>query len=259
MTEQSALTDEQIAELEARGFVRVDDVLTPDQVQRYAALYQAFLDGNIVTGHLRADLGGHVDEEMTVAAPERITQIMWPSSRLPVLHDAPLHRQALAMARRFAGEDMDFDFDMLIDKPPHTNTATPWHQDMAYWIPLPDIRSLSVWLALDEATVDNGCMWYVPGAHKRPLRRHWEAGKGGGALECEASEDEAEPVPLPAGSAVLHVGGALHYSRGNSTGTQRRAFIVNCRPRAMIELERRSGMDHGLTENVRKVRGAGDE
>ena len=59
---------------------------------------------------------------------------------------------------------------------------------------------------------------------------------------------------MTAGSAVLHVGAALHYSRGNSTVTHRRAFIVNCRPRAMIELERREWMDHGLTENVRKVR-----
>ena len=254
MSEQTALTAAQLAQLEEQGFVRIDDLLTPQQVERYAQLYEAFLSGDISTGHLRGDLGGHVDDQDGVAAPERITQIMWPSARVPVLHDAPLHLQSLALARQCAGEDMAFDFDMLIDKLPHTNTPTPWHQDMAYWIKLPDVRSLSVWAALDEATVDNGCMWYVPGAHKKPLREHWEAGKGGGALECDASEEEGVPVELPPGSAVLHVGAALHYSRGNSTGARRRAFIVNCRPQAMIDLERSEGMDHGLTENERKVR-----
>lgn len=254
MNEQIELTCAQATQLKDQGFVRVDGVLTLQQVDRYVQLYDAFLSGNIATGHLRADLGGHVEDESDIAAPERITQIMWPSARVPVLHDAPLHLRSLAIARQFAGDDMAFDFDMLINKLPNTNTSTPWHQDMAYWINLPDNRSLSVWMALDDATVDNGCMWYVPGAHREPLREHWEAGKGGGALECDASEEEGVPVPLPAGSAVLHVGAALHYSRGNSTNTHRRAFIVNCRPRAMIELERREGMDHGLTTNVREVR-----
>jgi ectoine hydroxylase-related dioxygenase (phytanoyl-CoA dioxygenase family) len=97
-------------------------------------------------------------------------------------------------------------------------------------------------------------MWYVPGAHKELLREHREAGKGGGALECDASEEDGVAVPVPPGSAILHVGGTLHHSRGNSTDFHRRAFIVNCRPKAMIELERKEGMDHGLTENVRNVR-----
>jgi phytanoyl-CoA hydroxylase len=192
------LRDEQISTLNDQGFLRVDHVLSLDEVGRYIQLYVAFLNGDIQSGHLRGDLGGHVEEE----APEeleskRITQIMWPSAKVPVLLDAPLHQRSLAMARQICGDDMDFDFDMLIDKPPHSNTPTPWHQDMAYWIKLPDIRSISVWLALDEATLDNGCMWYVPGAHKELLREHWEAGKGGGALECEATEDDGVAVPGP--------------------------------------------------------------
>ena len=256
MAQPPALTPAELSRLDEEGFVCVEGVLTSKQVERYVQLYEAFLDGRIHTGHLRADLGGHATDDESIAAPERITQIMWPSACVPVLHDAPLHVAALAFARQHGGEDMAFDFDMLIDKLPRTNTPTPWHQDMSYWIELPDIRSLSVWIALDETTVDNGCMWYVPGAHKEPLRVHREAGKGGGALECEASEEEGVPVPLAPGSAVLHVGAALHYSRGNTTDTRRRAFIVNCRPRAMVDLERREGMDHGLTENVRKVRQA---
>ena len=40
----------------------------------------------------------------------------------------------------------------------------------AYWIELPDKRAASVWIALDESTLDNGCMWYGAGTHTQPLR-----------------------------------------------------------------------------------------
>jgi ectoine hydroxylase-related dioxygenase (phytanoyl-CoA dioxygenase family) len=151
------------------------------------------------------------------------------------------------------------DFDMLINKAPYTNTPTPWHQDAAYWIDMPDKRAASCWLALDEATVDNGCMWYVPASHLNPVRPHHFAGKQGGALMCEASEAEGVPVELLAGSCVFHHGGTLHYSRGNTTASQRRAFIVNFRPQAMIDLERQKGFDHGRSGGAsdRKVRNEG--
>ena len=120
-------------------------------------------------------------------------------------------------------------------------------------------RAASCWLALDPATLENGCMWYSPGSHLSPVRPHRFAGKAGGALMCDGSESEGVPVPLKPGSCVLHQGGTLHYSRGNSTGSQRRAFIVNYRPKAMIELERQQGFDHGRTGGAadRKVRSDG--
>ena len=53
------------------------------------------------------------------------------------------------------------------------------------------------------------------------------------------------PMPLRPGSAGLHAGLCLHYSRGNSTDTMRRAYIMNFRPAKMIEAMRAQGFDHG--------------
>ena len=92
---------------------------------------------------------------------ENITQVMWPSVSLPALRTSPAYERALAVAREILGDDLAFDFDMLIDKAPGTATPTPWHQDFAYWIDLPDRRAASCWIALDDATLDNGCMWFV--------------------------------------------------------------------------------------------------
>jgi phytanoyl-CoA hydroxylase len=225
------------------GFVAVEGLLRPGEIGWYREVYERLLSGSIDVGRRRSDLGAGA--EPARGAVENITQILWPSDSLPQLLSSPAYERALAGARELLGDDAAFDFDMLIDKAPGTNTPTPWHQDCSYWIDLPDRRAASCWIALDEATVDNGCLWFVPGSHRLPVRPHHSAGKGGGALECDGDEAEGVPVPLSAGSCTFHHGATMHYSRGNSTPDRRRALIVNFRPKAMVELERARGFDHG--------------
>ena len=123
-------------------------------------------------------------------------------------------------------------------------TTTPWHQDEAYWPTMPDKRALSFWIAIDDATKENGCMWYAPKSHLQPqLEKHVQL-PNGGALCCQWSEEEALCIPIAKKSAVAHHGRTLHYSRGNSTSGNRRAYILNFRPQAMIDLERSLGFDH---------------
>ncbi|MFI7340847.1 phytanoyl-CoA dioxygenase family protein [Streptomyces sp. NPDC050085] len=245
------------------GFTPVGSLLSDEEVDVYRNIYDRFLSGEIDCGAKRSDLGagaeGRTATQVSGAqgkAPESITQIMWPSALCPELANLPLHERALNVARELAGDDLVLDFDMLIDKAPHTATPTPWHQDAAYWVDLPDTRAVSIWVALDAATPDNGCMWYLRGSHRAPLRPHRPAGSGGGALECPCSEAEpgAVPVPLAPGEGAAHGGGTLHYSRGNSTERHRRAYILNYRSADMIRLEREQGMDHGLHNNERTVR-----
>ncbi len=60
-----------------------------------------------------------------------------------------------------------------------------------------------------------------------------------------SSQTMAVSAPISAGSCTLHSGRTLHYTRGNCTGRDRRALIVNFRPEAMVALERSLGFDHG--------------
>src|SRR5262245_22522305 len=227
----------------------MNEIVEPALLGGYRDLYDRFLRGEIDAGRNRSDLtGGPGPGESGV---ENITQIMWPSDFWPPLLGSPYYRRALAIARQLLGGEIALDFDMMIDKAPHTGAPTPWHQDAAYWLEMPDRRAASCWLALDDATVDNGCMWFVPGSHLQPVRKHRQP-RPGGALECDASEDEGVAVPLLPGSCTFHDGGTLHYSRGNSTAARRRALILNFRPEAMIKLERARGFDHGRSANVER-------
>ncbi len=239
---EKLLTPQQLLFFQENGYVTVHDLVSAKEVEDYKKIYDDFLSGRIDTGSNRSDLGAGLGNS---GARENITQIMWPSDFVPQLLHMPYHERALAICRRLIGEDADMDFDMLINKAPHSNTVTPWHQDEAYWLDVPDKRAASCWLALDPATVSNGCMWFVPGSNGKEVRPHRFAGKKGGALMCDALEEEGTPVELPPGSCTFHTGRTLHYSRGNSTDDQRRAFIINFRPEAMIEFERARGFDHG--------------
>ncbi len=234
------------------GFAAIQALLAPAEVEQYREICDRLFSGEIDAGSHRSDLGGFVAQRKP--GVENVTQIMWPSHHLPQLHEMVLHQRCLDLARRLLGDDIAFDFDMLIDKAPGTNTPTPWHQDAAYWPDLPDRRAASFWVALDEARRENGCMWFVPGSHAKPLRSHRPAGPGGGAFECDASEDEAVAVELSPGSCTVHHGQTIHYTRGNSTLSRRRALILNYRPQEMIDLERAAGFDHGRTVNVRQLR-----
>ena len=253
MQKQYGVTPNQLEFFNHNGYLVIENILTKEEVDQYAEIYDKFLNGTIETGKNRADLGDGLGKPGKV---ESITQIMWPCDFMPELLQMPYHMRALTISRDLLGKDMAIDFDMLINKAPGTNTPTPWHQDAAYWINMPDKRAVSCWLALDNAIIDNGCMWYVPGSHTKEIRPHRFAGKEGGALMCECNEGEGVPVEIKAGSCVLHHGHTLHYSRGNSTLSNRRAMIVNLRPESMIRLEREKGHDHGRSGKAadRKIR-----
>lgn len=219
------------------GYLIIRDLISKEELQYYNTLYNSFLDNTIDASKYRSDLSG------MEADKEKITQIMVPSQLVPELLHQSIHIKTLKIAKQLLGDDLALDFDMLINKSPNTNTITPWHQDAAYWIGMPDERAVSCWVAIDKAFKDNGCMWYTPKSHLGPIFKHIQTGNKG-ALQCEGKEENSVFVELEPGSCVFHHGQTLHYSRGNSTNSNRRAFITNFRPQKMIDLEREKGYDH---------------
>ncbi|WP_420322361.1 phytanoyl-CoA dioxygenase family protein [Flagellimonas sp.] len=229
-----------------KGYVKLDRLIPNIEVENLKTLYDELLKDTKRTQGLRSDLGGKEDVDLKV---EKITQIMRPSMIEPKLSANIAYTLALDHVKDMLGDDMELDFDMLINKAPHTNTPTPWHQDAAYWIKMPDKRAASCWIALDHVYEENGCMWFIPkeGDTIQPHTHYSD----GGALHCETDVNGAECIPLNAGGCTFHDGFTLHFSKGNTTNSQRRALILNFRPKKMIELEREQGVDHTGERKVR--------
>jgi len=237
LIDMSEISAEEKSFFDEKGYLVIENLITAQEITYYSELYDSFLDNSIDAKKYRSDLSG------SNGAKERITQIMVPSKLVPELLEKSIHKKSLQIAKALMGNDIELDFDMLINKAPYTDTITPWHQDAAYWIDMPDKRAASCWVAIDHAFRENGCMWYTPKSHLAPLLPHEQTGNKG-ALQCEGTEENSVFVELKPGSCVFHQGGTLHYSRGNSTSDNRRALITNFRPKAMIALEREKGVDH---------------
>src|SRR3546814_19129036 len=86
---------------------------------------------------------------------------------------------------------------MYIFKQPHIGGEVGWHQDSTFLYTDP-LSAVGLWFALEDATLENGCLWALPGAHKGPLRERWR--RKDGALAMERLEDTPWPqagVPRP--------------------------------------------------------------
>jgi phytanoyl-CoA hydroxylase len=124
---------------------------------------------------------------------------------------------------------------MYIFKSPHIGGEVACHQDAAFLYTEP-LSVVGLWLALEDATRENGCLWALPGGHSGPLRRRFVRAPGGGTAFVEL-----DPTPLPEvapaspwtalevpqGTLVLLHGRLPHWSGANRSPRSRQAYSVH--------------------------------
>ncbi|MCH2174777.1 MAG: phytanoyl-CoA dioxygenase family protein [Lentisphaeria bacterium] len=122
--------------------------------------------------------------------------------------------------------------DQTLQKRPWGN-PTGWHLDNPYWS-FYSFNSLSIWIALDDATIENGCMWYLPRTHKSAKHETNVAiSQNVGALitsNPEWTKLEAVPAPMKAGDCGIHNGMTAHGANANMTPGWRRAMTCAFMP-----------------------------
>jgi ectoine hydroxylase-related dioxygenase (phytanoyl-CoA dioxygenase family) len=117
----------------------------------------------------------------------------------------------------------------MILKPARFGRETPWHQDEAYWSPEMLPRNLSIWLPLDPATLESGCMQFIPGSHLGIVHRHRHIDNDPtvhGLVTDQVDSSQAVACPVPIGGVTFHHPRTLHYSGPNTTDRPRRAYIL---------------------------------
>jgi hypothetical protein len=228
-----------VEEFRRDGFLAIPRLADAETVARLGEVYDAMLRREIDVSATDNPLG-------------MITrQIMMPSKYHAVFRDNAALEGAREIAKSLLGvDDPRPRFDMLIYKEPGQLATTPWHQDFSYavmpmtpagsTIPVDDY--LQFWVALDDVDEENGCMHFVPGAHRAPLLEHYIAGGAADYTQRLLAIRDAEEkldlgravaCPLKAGGATVHNYGTPHFTSGNQTADRpRRAYIFNySRPR----------------------------
>jgi len=112
-------------------------------------------------------------------------------------------------------------------KPPFHGSEKLPHQDNAYFGVQPDAALITCWTALDDATVENGCMHYLAGSHKLGVLDHEPIPGTPHRTPKGVDLGEAVAVPIQAGGVILHHALVLHFSPGNQTPNWRRAYTCH--------------------------------
>ncbi len=121
------------------------------------------------------------------------------------------------------GPNIKFYCDQLMMKPRFNGTITHWHQDSVAWPQFAPQGHVSCWVALDDATIENGCMTVLPGSHKwGPIERNWKPA----FLESSLIPDPVA-VELPAGHCMFHHGLNFHRTGANPTPNRRRGLALH--------------------------------
>ncbi|MGE0625937.1 MAG: phytanoyl-CoA dioxygenase family protein [Pseudomonadales bacterium] len=214
------LNDAQRAAWSERGGFVLPDAFSRAEV---AALLAAIdpLEAEAVQ-NLKARAGGRFGiarADEIVFAPHLVT-------RSPALRRFAAHPRLVRLARELIGADVRLYWDQLVYKKPGNPEEFPWHQDNGYTYVEPQ-QYLTCWIALTDATVDNGCPWIVPGLHRLGTLEHRWTELG---FQCFTEHPDAVPLEVPAGGIAVFSSLTPHRTGPNRTGGTRKAYIIQYAP-----------------------------
>lgn len=228
------ITPEQAKHYREQGYLIVEDVFTEGEcaeLRRYAA--------QVVRGDIPLEEGNRVwmepdalEQGLTEGHdPEYLFKIghqMHMSN--PVFQKYAVHPNLKAILSHLVGPDVKCVQSMYLDKTPELGVGQPYHQDAWYLKTDPDTL-MAVWIACDDAMVENGCLFVVPGSQNDPIYPHEkpiDPAQGRLYVEVHSARKRNEQmVSLKTGSAAFFSGHVLHRSGNNVTERHRRAYVLH--------------------------------
>lgn len=209
------------------------DITDPQEVRdRYDT------DGHLAFRHV-------IDSDLIAEASDHVD---WLMQRHPDLGGENLHHKLVAsdpfwvrlisddrlldVAELFVGHDIALFASHYISKPPFSGKAVPWHQDGAYW-PLEPMEVVTLWLAVDESTPENGCVRVIPGSHQQQLhelRQVTDPSVFGSESAVEVDESQAVDLILAPGDVEVHHPNILHGSNANTSPKRRCGLTIRYIP-----------------------------
>ena len=230
-----AVTGAHVAQFHQQGYLIVENAFTPQEVQTaldgmYHLLSGAVEDFNGVQ-YERASAGVAVEELSPEEKQDYVRKFMSFVDYDERLNEFAHHPLLLALVERLIGDAPVLFQSMALLKPPRLGRDKPWHQDHAYFHFELDAKVVGCWIALDHATIENGCMVIAPGSHLQgPVvhfrRRDWQI------CDTDVDNSGAVAVPLKPGGLLIFQSLLHHGTPPNSTGLRRRALQFHYRPQS---------------------------
>lgn len=222
-----SIGDDALARYYEQGFLAVNNAFTPAEVQAgINGLVDLIAERNpnfsIIQFHssVRDRLASLTLEER-LDNVRKIGQFTDYDQRLK---DIAFHPKLMRVVETILGAKAELYQSMALIKPPH-GREKPWHQDHAYFDLTLDTKVVGVWIALDEATVENGCMRVLPGWHQRGpfphfMVRDWQLCDD----QTQAYKTQCVAVPLKPGGCLIFDSFIPHGTPSNHSQLRRKAL-----------------------------------
>lgn len=232
------LTQDQIDAYRRDGFIQLNDVIAGPDLQ---ALRDA------VAGAVERESGGKIDPDRKRGVYEEIfiqKVNLW--QRHPDVNRFVMCRRFANLAARLSGRPIRVWHDQALFKEPRTGAKTPWHQDTHYWPHQEKEDQLTIWIALKDATIHNGCMSFIPGTHKLKTIEPINLANPQDIFSLAPQFKGIKPktCELKAGSVTFHNGLTFHYAGPNKSDGMREAFAILYMPDGTTY----SGAGHCVTD-----------
>lgn len=253
--------DEVTSFYQENGFLVVHDAVAPEDIETLkneavAVCRHERGDLNIIQGEEKVvgdfptaeDLRAMPDEE----AIRHFLCIHQAHHASPVLFDFLKHPAIVDVLTHVIGPNVKCMQSMLFIKA-SGKPGQAWHQDEDF-IPTRDRSLAGAWIAMDDAVIENGCLWVIPGSHKRgvlyPQYPHNDSNYDCTVMSYDFpySDEDAVPVEVPAGSIVFFNGYLLHKSEPNTLEQGFRRVLVNHYMSAESLLPWRIEEGHGIAK-----------
>jgi len=224
---KTRVTKAQVAAYQQDGFIALEDFLSAKELARWRAVTEDAVHQRLAE---RNGLTNQGNPEAYYA--QVFTQCVRLADTHPGMAELMLDERLGKVAGTLAGVGgIRIWHDQALFKPPYGN-PTAWHLDNPYWS-FYSPNAISIWVALDDATLGNGCLWYLPGTHK--TARYDNAGIGPNLADLFKVYPawrtlDAVSVPVKAGAAVFHNGLVAHGAGANMTPRPRRAMTCAYMP-----------------------------
>jgi phytanoyl-CoA hydroxylase len=232
-----AVTAAQARQYDDKGFFVLADALGRDELDALIGAIDPFEAE--AEEALRAMEGGR----FFIARADEITFTTHLVEKSPVLRDFTASALLADVCADLIGPDVRLYWDQAVYKKPGTESPFPWHQDNGYAFVEPQ-QYLTCWVALTDATEENGCPWVVPGLHRRGTLAHEYSDIG---FVCLRDPADAVAVPARAGSIVVFSSLTPHSTGPNRTADVRKAYIVQFAPAGAEVVRSAPG---GATERI---------
>ncbi len=164
--------------------------------------------------------------------PEKLALLRsYPDRLLPSFDALTRNDTLIAAASSILGADLMVWSGSLFIKEANSTKIVSWHQDLTYW-GLDDAEETTCWVALSPATVESGCMKFVPGSHKKKIVPHNDTFDDnnllsrGQEIAVDVNEADAFTAALDAGQASMHHGHLFHSSGPNVTDDRRIGMAI---------------------------------